>query len=315
MPRLTSTARVSLSLGTLLLTTFVSVSVSSTLAAPVTAGVTEPAPTVSAAAHGADGTHPFFGFGLAYSPPNKLMNLYRVIAIPGSPAARKGMPTSHWSDLVSLNGQSATTSPRQVTALFQSSPRLRVTYRNFGDRVRKTWPAVTILLDAKATFPAPTAASRHEAALTEVRYWQGKLEKAKKSFAVYDRRFNSALRLALPNADPQTLAKARNLEIVIGAYDLGIQLAEQDRIAWAGTKNLRSLEGVREHIIGNETELKPYLAEEGRLFPHDAVTSQYLAQVHKLAILRQLRVPDIQSIPFVIDMNNRYSREVHAYIV
>jgi len=199
-------------------------------------------------------------------------------AVKGSEAARVGIPSNTFDEVIAVNDQAASPSGPHTLALLQAPPPLHLMLRGPDNRVR------SFTLSSKALLSVPP--------LVAVQGWETKdlavkragLAAARRDLLGVKQQTEKAVREMLPLADAATLTAAISVEKRYGEATTILKFATKYKNLCREQRDAAGYARAVQRQSEAREQMKQSLSEEARMFPATSPARDHLAQTHALAV-------------------------------
>jgi len=243
-------------------------------------------------------TRQVVGYGLRFA----LGKQRLCIAVADSEAARRGIPTDAFSEVIWMNGRAAADTDAAALAALHSAPRLRLTLRTNDGQVRP------FTLTTKASYSVAAEAAVLDDHARDLKARQAELAAAKAALAGSKQQLRKEIRDALPQADPKTLAAAFITERRLGFQVGSLTSARAYKDRCRKKKNPVSYAAAVGWERRAEGWVKQSRAEEAKLFPQTGQAQSRLPQIHVSARLLSNRQESESEREAIADAVARFIR-------
>jgi len=228
-----------------------------------------------------------FGYGLKMVLAEKLY----CAAVSGSEAARVGIPSDTFDEVIAVNNQAVAPSGPHTLSLLQAPPPLRLLLRGHGNQVR------SVTLRSKGLLSVPPLVAVQGWEIKDIAVKRSKLAAARRELRGVKQQAEEEIRAMLPLADSTALATAMDVERRYGAAANSLSSAAKDKDWCRRNKDMKLYARIVQRQSEAKGQMKQSLSEEARLFPATSPARDHLAHTHALAV----RLADTQGGVNVIE--------------
>ena len=215
-----------------------------------------------------------FGYGLKMVLAEKLY----CASVKGSEAARVGIPSDAFDEVITVNNQAVTPSGPHTLSLLQAPPPLRLLLRGHGDQLH----SVTLLSRGLVSVPPLVAVQGWE--IKDIAMKRSKLAAARQELRGVKQQTEREIRTMLPLADSTALAAAMDVERRYGAAANSLNSAAKDKDWCRRNKDMKLYARIVQRQSEAKGQMKQAISEEARLFPATSPARDHLAHTHALAV-------------------------------